>query len=112
MDPTVVNAIIVAVPTLAGMGFTAWKFRKTQRSAESNASYDQIQEDLLEMRKERARDREAAIAEREKDRKEMAYLQDLVRHLDNEVVNLRYDIQTGTVPPLKPRAPFPQRGVA
>lgn len=112
MDPTVINAIIVAVPTLAGIGFTAWKFRKSQQSTDANASYDQIQEDLLEMRRERARDRDAAIAEREKDRKEMAYLQDLVRHLDNEVVNLRYDIQVGAVPPLKPRAPFPQRGVA
>lgn len=112
MDPTVVNGIIVAVPTLAGIGFTAWRFRKTQQSSDANASYDQIQEDLKEMRAERARDRDAAIAEREKDRKEMQHLQALVVHLDNEVVSLRQDIQTGAVPPLKPRQPFPQRGVA
>lgn len=109
MDPAVVTGIVAAIPTLAGMGFAAWKFRKSQRSSDANASYDQIQEDLKEMRAERARDREAAIAEREKDRKEMAYLQGLVLHLDNEVVSLRNDIATGAVPPLKPRQPFPQR---
>lgn len=112
MDPTVLNGIVVGIPTLAGMGFTAWKFRKVQKSTDANASYDQIQEDLLAMRTERATDRAAAIAEREKDRAEMQHLQDLVRHLDNEVVQLRYDIQVGTVPPLKPREPFPRRAAS
>lgn len=110
MEPSqVIPAAIALVGTLAGIAFTAWKFSKAQKSTDTNASYDQIQEDLKEMRAERARDRDAAIAERQKDRQEMTYLQELVLHLDNEVVGLRNDIGVGTVPPLKPRPPRPPR---
>lgn len=109
MTPTVLTGIMVLAGTLAGIFVSALIARKAQKSTDSNASYDQLQEDLKEMREERKRDREAAIREREKDRAEMSYLQSLVLHLDNEVVDLRDDIQSGHIPPLKPRVPRPQR---
>lgn len=109
MDPQVVAALIALASASGGTGLAAWRFRKAQRSADNNAGYDQIQEDLKEMRAERSRDRDAAIAEREKDRKEMAYLQGLVLHLDNEVVKLYRGVQSGMVPPLPERQPWPER---
>jgi FtsZ-interacting cell division protein ZipA len=110
MDASMVLVGAMAlVGTLSGVVFAAWTARRSQKSTDQHAGYDQIQEDLKEMRAERKSDREAAIAERTKDRAEMTHLQNLVRHLDDEVVGLRADIQSGRVPPLGPRPIWPER---
>lgn len=110
-----INAIIGALALVIGpLALKLFNRRDT--------SYDQIQEDLKEMRIERKNDREAAIEEREKDRisakenaaasaRETRTLKNLVLHLDNEVVKLRNDIQAGNVPPLKPREPWPREAL-
>ncbi len=102
-NPVVVNAIIGAIALLAGPFLLKFLNKK-------DSNYDQIQEDLKEMRLDLKTNKDAAMVEREKDRKENREMKAIIIHLDNEITQLRQDVLNGLVPPLPPRPPWPVVG--
>lgn len=111
-----ISAALAVIGTLTGIFYTQIRFKRQQKLAEkveaskdSHLTYDQLQEDLKDLRDERARDLLSRAAERREDRAEVDYLNEVVRFLEDELTELRQDIAAGTVPPLAPRKPWPKR---
>lgn len=113
--------IFQSAGTLLGVGatlwFTAYKFKQGQKTAQvkqgvddRQTSHDQLQEDLAAERAARQADRAAAVEDRKEDRARIAELERIVRHLEDEVVQVRQGVAANRIPPLPPREPWPSGG--
>lgn len=113
---TWVSAAAVVLAAIAGPTYTAFRFRKTDRTALTaaqqetrNASYDNLQEDLAQTREESRSIRDELRAYKLETDRQFRWYQDQVIHLDNEVMFLRQGITEGSIPPLPPRTPWAPR---
>ena len=107
MDSTAWAGLFALLGTVAGLVFTAYKFRATRRDDEGRTSYDQIQEDLAALRADFLKEKEERRVQWESDQRQIRYQGSIIRHLDDEIIALREGIQTGKIPPLPPRNPWP-----
>lgn len=100
MDPTVAVGLVsllaaVLVPVIAKI-----LAGKKDSAAEGRLNHDELQEDLAALREEfRLYKREITA--------QVNYQGRVIRHLDDEVIQLRQGIEAGMVPPLPPRPPWP-----
>lgn len=106
--------IIVALIAVGGSIYAARTARRTTVQTTPSAAdvkdqqqYDQLQEDLKELRSEFARYKAARAEELDGLRFQLSHQMRLVRHLDDEIVELRQSVASGKVPPLLPRPPWP-----
>ena len=100
LDPTVVVALVsllaaIVVPVVAKI-----LAGKRDASAEGRLNHDELQEDLAALRLE-FRDYKREITA------QVNYQGRVIRHLDDEVIQLRQGVEAGMVPPLPPRPPWP-----
>lgn len=95
---TVIASVISAVVALAGIWGTARLAKRQQASVDSNSEYDQLQEDIKELRVEVKR---LGLEARHNRR--------VIIHLENEVQELRQGIMSGglTAGTLGPRPAYP-----
>lgn len=109
MDGTAWAGIFTLIGTLAGVAFTIYKFRHTQRSVDANTTHDQLQEDFAAFRLEFAQEKTERRIEREKDQREIRYQAGIIRHLDDELNEVRALMTAAgiTPPPRRPWPPYP-----
>lgn len=95
---------LVGIASLLGLVVTplvAWLLnRRKDTASESRLNHDELQEDLKSLREEMRLFRRETAAK-------VAYQGAVIRHLDNEVIEIRRGVETGAVPPLPPRPPWP-----
>lgn len=106
-------SLLIATGGVAGTMYATRSARSqaavAQSSNDRNAGYDQVQEDLKEVRAELERvDTRAKVREQRDDRK-LRNQDQVIRHLDDEINELRkLMIDSGlTPPPRKPWPPYP-----
>jgi hypothetical protein len=82
---------------------------RSQSSTDRNVDYDQVQEDLKELRTEFDRYVARSTAKEERDAREIRYQGGIVRVLSDEVLELRKEMADAglTLPPRKPWPPYP-----
>lgn len=100
MDPTVAVGLVsllaaVLVPVTAKI-----LAGKKDTAAEGRLNHDELQEDLAALREEFRLFRKETAAT-------MSYQGRVIRHLDDEVIEIRRGVEAGMVPPLPPRPPWP-----
>jgi outer membrane murein-binding lipoprotein Lpp len=114
MDATIlINLIVSVLIAVGGVTGTIYAARSTRRSqqlsqasVDHNADRDQLQEDLAALRVEFNTEREARRVEREKDQREIRYHKGIIRHVDDEINELRKMMtDAGLTPP--PRKAWP-----
>lgn len=122
MSESIWVAIILAVSGVVGTLVTKLVSRKPEQANDRDKLIDQLQEnqaaDRAEFGKLRAADR-AELAELRADheafkkqtKEDADHDARTIRHLNDEIVELRQDIVDGKVPPLKPRPAWPLRQV-
>lgn len=82
---------------------------RSQSSTDRSVDYDQLQEDLKELRAEFDRYVARATAKEERDAREIRYQGGIVRVLSDEVLELRKEMADAglTLPPRKPWPAYP-----
>lgn len=102
------TAIIVAILALAGAVVTPIVShllgRRRNNRTEGRLDWDEMQEDIGAVRLELRKYKADAGAE-------IAWLNECLRIVDDEVIELRAGISERRIPPLPPRKPWPQRPV-
>lgn len=93
---TIVGIIAVVLGPLI-----AWLAgRRKESSAEGRLNHDELQEDLSALRTE--------FREYKRDiQPQINYQGKVIRHLDDEVIQLRRGVEEGQIPPLPLRPPWP-----
>lgn len=117
MDASIwINALVTLVIAGGGVGGTIYASRRAARSADlalgsndRNASIDQLQEDLKEMREELERVNLRAVNSEERAERKARHQDRVIRTLEDEVSELRKVLQDAglTPPPRKTLPPFP-----
>lgn len=107
MDPTVAVGLVsllaaVLVPVVAKI-----LAGKKDSAAEGRLNHDELQEDLAALREEFRLYKEETRLHQKGITAQVGYQGRVIRHLDDEVIQLRQGVEAGHVPPLPPRPPWP-----
>lgn len=113
---TIVQSL-VTLAIAAGGGLLGWwqakkesrRAAQVQSSTDRNTDYDQVQEDLKDLRAEFDRYVARSTAKEERDAREIRYQGGIVRVLSDEVLELRKEMADAglTLPPRRPWPPYP-----
>lgn len=117
MDASIwINALVTLIIAGGGVGGTIYASKKTSRSTDlalgstdRNASIDQLQEDLKEMREELDRVNQRAVSSEERAERKARHQDRVIRTLEDEVSELRKVLQDAglTPPPRRSLPPYP-----
>lgn len=107
IEPSVIVAVVALAGAIAAPVVAALLGRRKDQTVEGRLNHDELQEDLAALREEFRAEKEETRLYKKGMTAQINYQGRVIRHLDDEVIQLRQGVETGQIPPLPPRPPWP-----